>query len=120
VRLGLVHGHPGDALELGQLGIARLLQLFLQLLRVHLAIGDSLFPPRELGEFPVDVLLLGDDALLQREHLRATARDLLLDLGAKPDRLLTCFDLSFAPKRIGLPLRLGDEQLSGAARSGQA
>ena len=44
----------------------------------------------------------------------------LLITEAKPDRLLTCFDLSLALERIGLLLRLGDEQLSGAARSGQA
>ena len=55
---------------------------------------------------PLDVLLLArSDALLdlQRSRLRRSC-DLLLDLGAEPDRLLPRLDLRLAPERLGLAL----------------
>ena len=41
-RLRLAHGHAGDALELLELTLLRLLEVVLKLLRVHLAVGDAL------------------------------------------------------------------------------
>ena len=82
VRLGLVDGHARDALELGHLRVARLLEVFLELLGMHLAVEDALLAPRELGQLLVDVLFLGQHALLDLENLRAPLGDLLLDLGS--------------------------------------
>ena len=41
-RLRLVHGHAGDALELGELTLLRLFEVVLELLDVHLAVRDAL------------------------------------------------------------------------------
>ena len=131
VRLGLVDGHARDALELGDLRVARLLEVFLELLGVHLAVEHALLPARELGQLLVDVLFLRQHALLDLEDLRAPLGDLLLDLGAQPHRGLTRLDLPFAAQRVGLALRLAphhvrlalglaDEQLARSPRSGQA
>ena len=51
--LRLVDGHPGDALELDELLLLRRLQLLLELAGVHLAVGDSLLAPVELGRAAV-------------------------------------------------------------------
>ena len=82
VRLGLVDRHPRDALELGELRVARLFELLLQLLRVHLTVGDALLAAGELGQLLVDVLFLRQHALLDLQELGASLGDLLLDLGA--------------------------------------
>jgi hypothetical protein len=104
MRLGLVDGHARDALELRDLRVARLLEVFLELLGVHLAVEDALLAPSELGQLLVDVLLLRQNALLDLENLRAPLGDLVLDLGPQPDRGLTRLDLPFAAQRVGLAL----------------
>ena len=131
VRLGLVDGHARDALELGHLRVARVLEVFLELLRVDLAVGDTLLAPRQFGQLPVDVLLFRQHALLDLEDLVAPLSDLLLDLGAQADRGLTRLDLPLPAQRVGLALRLAphhvglalglaDEQLARPARGRQA
>src|SRR5207253_4149384 len=82
VGLRLVDGHPGDALELRRLRVASRLQIFLQLLRVHLAASDSLLAPRQLSQLAADLLFLSQQALLDLERLGAARRDLLFDLRA--------------------------------------
>ena len=131
VRLGLVDRHARDALELCDLRVAGVLEVFLELLGVHLAVEDALLAPGELGQLLVDVLLLRQHALLDLEDLRAALGDLLLDLGPQPNRGLARFDLALPAQRVGLALRLAphhfrlalalaDEQLARSPRGGQA
>src|SRR5689334_13577003 len=54
VGLGLVHGHARDPLERAELAVARVLELLLELLRVHLAVGDALLAAAELRQLAVD------------------------------------------------------------------
>jgi hypothetical protein len=120
VGLRLVDGHARDPLELVELRVARFLELLLELLRVHLAVGDALLTARELRELAVDVLLLADDTLLELQHLGAPVGHLLLDLRPEADRLLARLDLGLPPQRVGLAFGLGDEELPGAARGCEA
>jgi hypothetical protein len=41
-RLGLVDGHPGDPLQFFELALLRLFEVVLELLDVHLTVGDAL------------------------------------------------------------------------------
>src|SRR4029079_18355818 len=116
VRLGLVDGHARDALELGHLGLPRVLEVFLELLGVDLAVGDALLAPGQFGQLPVDVLLFCQHALLDLEDVVAPFSALLLDLGAQPDRGLTRLDLPLPAQRVGLALRLAPPPLGLALR----
>ena len=71
VRLGLVRGHARDPLELLQLGVLRLLQLLLQLLRVRLPVGDALLATGQLRKLAVDLVFLCEDPLLDLDDLGA-------------------------------------------------
>src|SRR5207247_2145752 len=84
VLLRLVHRHPGDALQLGELDIARRLLLLLELTEVLLPVGKPLFSACELGELTVDLLLLRKDALLDLDDPPAMLRDLRLGLRPQP------------------------------------
>ena len=79
-----------------------LLHLILQLAKVHFAVGKSLFAPRDLGELAVDVVLLGDHALLDLEDRVAPLAQLRLDVGAQLHGLLARLDRRFTPRRVGL------------------
>ena len=80
-HLRLVDGHAGDALELGELVLAGLLLLLLQLTEMRLAVGEALLAPRELRQLAVDFLLFGEHALLDLDDAGAVLHDLLVDLG---------------------------------------
>ena len=93
-------------------------------------------------ELAVDVFLFRDDTLLDLQDLGPATGDLVLDFGAHPDRGLSGLDLRLPAKRVclalslafqrlglalGLPpdrvrltLRVGDEQLAGAASAVEA
>ena len=77
----------------------------------RLAVGETLFAPDELGQLPVDLLFLGEHALLDLDDPRAVLRDLGVDLGAQPDSRLARADLAFAAERIGLALRIVEDLL---------
>ena len=112
----LARRHAGDPLELGAVAQLELLHLLLQLPQVNLAVGDALLAPGQLGQLPVDVVLLREDALLDLHHLVAPLAQLLLELGAQLDRLLARFDRSLAPRRVGLAARLVEQQRALAPR----
>src|SRR6266508_1110167 len=121
VLFRLVRGHACDALELGELLVLCLLVFVLELLEVRLTIGQALLATRELGELPVDLLLLREDALLDLDDSGAVVGDLSVDLRAQRDRLLARADLGLATDRLGLPLGVVDHlaaQLSRLADAG--
>src|SRR5215218_2895366 len=81
-----------DPLELAELRVLRRLELLLELPHVGLAVRDSLLLPLELGERPLELLLLRPDALLGLDRLGAPVGDLPLDVGAEAQRLFTRLD----------------------------
>ena len=87
---------------------------------MRLAVGDALLAPRELGQLAVDLVLLGEDALLDLDDLGPALGDLLLDLRAELHRLLARLDLSLAPHRLCLAASLGEEKLPRPARRREA
>src|SRR5213075_660179 len=98
VLLRLVDSHSGDALQLGELGLADGLLLLLKLTQMLLAIGEPLLAPCKLRQLPVDLLLLRDDALFDLDDPRPMVRDLGIDLGAETDGVLPRADLRLAPE----------------------
>src|SRR3954453_13623984 len=120
VRLRLVDGHARDPLQLGLLDVACALELFLELLRVQLPVGDPLFAPRQLGQLAVDLVFLREYALFDLQRLGPSGRDFLLDFGPEPDGLLPRLDLRFSAERVGVSTRLGDQELARAARRGES
>ena len=107
--------HRRDLLEESLLLVLEVLQVFLQLLEVDLAVGDSLLAPDQLGQLPVDVVLLREHALLDLEHLVAAAPQLALQLIANRDGLLARLDRSFTARRVGFVTRLLEQQCARAA-----
>src|SRR5205823_12916894 len=97
--------HPRAPLELLRLAVLRLLPLLLELLRMDFPVGDALLAPGQLGQLPVDLLLLREDALLDLEGLGPPLRDFLLDVGAQLHGLLADLDLRLAAHTPGLPAR---------------
>ena len=95
--------------------ILELLHLLLQLPQVDLAVGDSLLAPRQLGQLPVDVVLLRDDALLDLQHRVAALAQLRLELGPQLDRLLADLDRRLAPRCVRLAASLVEEQRTACA-----
>src|SRR5438093_13163101 len=87
---------------------------------MSLAVGQPLLPSRHLRQLPVDLLLLGEDALLDLDDPRPVLRDLLVDVGAELDGLLARRDLGLAPQRVRLSLSLLDQVLALLARRTQA
>ncbi len=104
----------GDALELAPLAVAELLQLFLELLEVDLAVGDALVAPGELGELLVDLIFFREDALLDLDDLVAPFAELRLELASQLDGELAGFDLALAAGRFGLAAGVVEQQLAGA------
>ena len=100
----------GNALEFLALVVLDLLDILLKLPQVNLAIRDSLLAARELGQLPVDVVLLGEHALLDLQHLVAALAQLGLELGAELDRLLARLDRGLAAGRFSLALCLVEDQ----------
>ena len=90
----------------------RVLLLLLQLLQVRLAVGEPLLATRQLGQLRVDLLLLGEHALLDLDDARAMLGDLLVDLGAQPDRLLARADLGLAAERVRLARGVLEHELA--------
>ena len=112
----LPHRHARDPFELQPLAVPELLHLILQLAQVNLAVGHTLFTPGQLGELPVDVVLLRDDALLDLHHRVATLAELRLELGTQLHRLLARLDPRFPARRVGLSLSLVEEPGADASR----
>ena len=108
--------HAGDPLELGAVAQLELLHLLLQLPQVNLAVGDALLAAGQLGQLPVDVVLLREDALLDLHHRVAPLTELLLEVGAQLDRLLARLDRSLPARRVGLAARLVQQQRALAPR----
>jgi hypothetical protein len=69
---------------------------------VDVAVVDPLLAPAELVELGVELLLAGEDALLDLEDLAAPLLRLGLDLGADLDGLLARLDLRLAAEGVGL------------------
>jgi hypothetical protein len=109
VRPRLLLCHACDPLELGLLGELGLLQLLLQLPEVRLAVGEALILAGEVDELPLDLLLLGEDALLDLQHRLAPVGELRIDLGPELDGLLARLDLRLPPQRLGLALGVLDQ-----------
>ena len=82
----LAERQPADALELAEHLVVPRLELLLELLRVRLPVGDSLFAPRELLGLRIELGLALVDALLDLRHLHAAGLDLALDLRAQRSR----------------------------------
>ena len=98
--LRLADGHAGDRLEQLELALVRLLELLLELLGVHLAVGDALLAPLELEAAAVELLLAVEQPLLDLLEPAALVVQLALELGAHLDRLLARLD---AAPRAGSP-----------------
>jgi hypothetical protein len=120
VLLRLVDGQAGDPLELGERLLLRLLQLLLELLRVNLAIRDTLLAPLELGHLLVGFLLALQQPFLELHNLRSAIADLRLDVAAEPDGILARLDLRLAPHRLGLSLGVAEQLRARALRVPQA
>jgi hypothetical protein len=82
MRFRLVQRHATDALELGELLFLRRLQVLLELLRVHLTVGDALLAALELACAPLELGFLRGRPLLGGDELGLTLPDLALDLAA--------------------------------------
>src|SRR5205823_5391177 len=101
--------HPCDSLELGLLRVLGLLQLLLQPAQVRLAVGEPLVAARELDHLALDLLLLREDTLLDLHHRLAPLGELVVELGAELDDLLSRLDLRLAPERLRLALGVLDD-----------
>ena len=99
-ELRLVHRHARDPLELGELLLARILVLLLELPKVRLAIGETLLAARHLGQLPVDLLFLREHALLDLDDPAPVLCNLPVDLGTQLDRFLANGDLRLPTKRF--------------------
>ena len=108
-RLRLAERHPGDPLQLLDRLVAARLQLVLELLQVHLAVADTLLPPRHLDQLLVELRLPLRDALLDLRDLDPPVADLALDVGAQLDGALARLDERLAPDRLRLALGIRDE-----------
>jgi hypothetical protein len=111
-QLRLVDSQARDPLELGELLLAGMLVLLLELFQVGLPVREALLPPNELGQLPVDLLFLREDALLDLDDPRPVICDLLVDLGAQLHGFLARGDLRLAPQRVGLALGVFDQLLA--------
>jgi len=120
VRLRLARGHSGDVLQVLEFLLLGLLELLLKRAQVRLAVGQPLLSARHLGQLSLDLLLGRQHAFLDLRHPRTSLRELTLDLSAKTNRLLSGLDLRLAPDRLGVVLRLGQEQLSHPPRCADA
>ena len=109
---GLAEGEASDPLELPQDLVVPGLELLLELLRVRLAVGDTLLAPVELAPLCVELRLALVDALLDLRHLHAAVLNLALDLGAQEHGLLAGFDLRLAAGGLGLALGVGEQRSS--------
>ena len=126
VELRLVDRHARDPLELGELLLARILVLLLELPQVRLTIGEALLAARHLGQLPVDLLFLREHALLDLDDPAAVLCNFPVDLRTQLDRLLANGDLRLPPKRFRfapgvldqlLPLLLGCAEARLAERT---
>ena len=114
--LGLGLRQARYALELGELGVLRLLELLLELADVLFPVGEALVAARELLELLLDLDLLRQHALLDLQHLRAPVGELRVDLAAQADGLLAGLDLRLAPHRVALAPRVVEQLVADLAR----
>src|SRR5215210_2138136 len=77
---------------------------------MRLAIVQALLTPRQLGQAPLDLLLLRVQALFDAGRPCTAIPHFPIDLCAELDRLLTGIDLSLAPDRFRLALGLLDQK----------
>src|SRR5690242_12244715 len=87
---------------------------------MDLAVCEALLTTRELGQLPVDLLLLRENVLLDLDDARPVLGDLLLDLGPQSDCLFAGAALRFAAKRLSLPMCVLQELLPHLVRTTQA
>src|SRR5436190_6077450 len=112
--LRLAHGQPGDPLELRELAVLRLLELFLELLDVSFAVGDSLLAPLDVDQPALALVLARVEPLTLAEDVGPLPLQLALDLGAVLDRGFLRLELGLAAERLRLLTGLGDQQLPRA------
>src|SRR6185503_399973 len=86
---------------------------------MRLAVAQALLTPTQLGQLRVDLLFLGEDALLDLDDAGAMLRHLLVDLGAQVHRFFAGADLGFAAKRVRLARGLLEHQLPLLLRRAQ-
>src|SRR6188508_2634548 len=115
-RLRFGDGHATDPLELCELALLRFLQVFLELLDVRLAVGNALVAPLELPLPALDLVLAGQEALLDLRHARALLADLPLDLRPEPHGLLARLDFRLAANGLGLHTGIGHARASEEAQ----
>jgi hypothetical protein len=109
---GFVDRHPREALELGELLLLGRLELLLKLARVHLTVGDPLFPAVELDDLPLELPVLRGQPLLHPQRLRLTGVDVALELLPEPHGLLLRLQLGLAAERLGLAAGLLEQELA--------
>src|SRR5206468_2468963 len=98
-RLRLGDAHAADPLELLELTLFRLFQLVLELLDVHLAVGEALIAALELLLPALGLVFAGQETFLDLRHPCALFSDLALDLGSETDGLPRRLDLGPAAER---------------------
>ena len=106
---------PRHALELGELGLLRLLELLLELANVLLPVGDALVAARELLELLLDLGLFRQDALLDLQHLCPPVGQFRVDLAAQADSLLAGLDLRLTPHSVALAARIVEQLVADPA-----
>ena len=109
-------GQAGHALELGHMGVLRVLELLLKAPDVLLAVGEPLITAGELAELLLDLELLRQYAFLDLQHLGAPVGELGVDLASQPDRLLAGFDLRLPAHRVALALGVFEQLLADPPR----
>ena len=114
--LGLVLGHPGDALELGHLLLDDLVDLLLLVLDLLLLLEDAALLGRDVAvaaveslDLAVEVLFLVDETALGLVELAAFVLGLVLELGVGRGELLAGLVLGLADDLVGLALGLVDD-----------
>src|SRR4051794_22294393 len=113
----LVHCHSRNPRELRELFVLRLLVFVLKLTQMDLAVCESLLAPGELRQLPVDLLFLGEDALLDLHHTCSMLGDFAVDLRTQRHGLLAGADLGLSPEGLRLSLRVLEELMAQLPRS---
>ena len=82
---------------------------------MHLAVGEALFAALDLFLPALELVLPGQEALLDLRDPGALFADLALDLGPEPHRFFARLDLGLAANRLGFPARIRDARPSEEA-----
>ena len=114
--LGLLEAQAGDPLQLALLESLGSLQLLLELLDVHLTIGEPLAPALDLFTPARELLLCEAGALLALEHLRPALVEIPFGLAADSRRLFLRRQLGLSPQSVCLASGLLEEQVSRSPR----